>query len=253
MTPILDAECSYDGIADFYEKWCSGDEAYQQSFDFYTAFLQTQPGPFLELGIGTGRIALDLISRIDCQVVGIDTSKKMLDRCHKDYLELQRNGKAVGILFLVHDCMENLKAERKFQTVYLPFRTVGHILSDITLRKLFESVYRSLLPGGLFLLDHYIFHRFWAEAHDAVDIPMFEDADEVITDYYRYDFSNGRMDCSVKRNGILAQTFRFRWIEVETIRKLAELSGFTVEKLYGDFDGSAWNADSPNQIWVFRK
>lgn len=84
MKNISNKNSSYVGIAFLYEKWCTGDAGYASSLLFYVDYLKKMKGPFLELGIGTGRIALEIIKSCPNHIVGIDISKNMLDICQKN-------------------------------------------------------------------------------------------------------------------------------------------------------------------------
>lgn len=140
-----------------------------------------------------------------------------------------------------------------FQVVYLPFRTIGHIMSDSALISVFKKVYNALQNGGLFILDHYMFCYEWAKEHNCVDISMYKDNCVEISDYYEYDFDKKYMKCSIMANNEIIQHFTFRWLSPDTIYKAALSAGFNVECLYGDFDKSNWNESSSEQIWVLKK
>lgn len=250
-----DLENVYEGIANEYECWCTGDDNYVPSLKFYLEYLEAHNGPFLELGIGTGRIALEAIKSHSKHIVGVDASANMLKICEEKYKKLQGDSSVVGTLQLIEEKIENIEFFEKFEVVYLPFRTVGHIMTDSELEHVFKKVYNALLPDGRFVLDHYIFQKEWAEMHNDVDIPMYSnpEKDITITDHYLYDFERGVMDCSIKLNERVIQTFNFRWIHPEVIRQAAFLAGFTIDKVYGDFDKSEFAKDSFNQIWILRK
>lgn len=126
-------------------------------------------------------------------------------------------------------------------------------MNDDDLGVLFRCVSRNLKSKGLFVFDHYMFSKKWAEAHNDVDVPMFKDVSKSIVDTYRYDFNNNVMRCDVKCNGKVVTSFDFRWFRPENIRSVFENDGFICQILYGDFDNSPWMPDSPNQIWVLRK
>lgn len=253
MMNTSDEISAYDGIFALYEQWCTGDVSYDPSLDFYYNYLRKQPGPFLELGIGTGRIALKVVQECAVDIVGVDVSRLMLNECIRKYEYLKNRNLIRGSLTLQNLSMEDIEYVSEFQTVYLPFRTVGHLMTDQLIDRVFQKVYSALMPGGYFVLDHYMFCREWAEEHNDVDILMYERDGIRITDHYLYDFEKERMECSVKKNGEVIQKFWFRWIKPETIRNTALSVGFHIQNLFGEFDGSTWSADSGNQIWVLRK
>lgn len=243
---------AYAGISNLYEKWCTGDPFYEQTRQFYMMFLPQREGPFLELGVGTGRLARLLVQHYAMEVVGVDICSEMLNICAAGYRRQKEIG-CLGSLQLEKADMTKLHYIGLFGTVYLPFRTVGHILTDKDLEAMFRGVYRALRPGGEFILDHYMFDRIWAEAHHDLDILMYCDDEVKIEDHYLYNFEKGYMDCTIKVNDVATDQFRFRWYSKEDIKSAAEKAGFILESLMGEFDGSAWNKESGNQIWVWRK
>jgi len=250
---ILNETGNYDGISLFYERWCTGDVSYEPSLKFYKKFLRYQPGPLLELGIGTGRIALEILQINSAEIMGVDVSRNMLAECRRKYDEQKKRNNIQGKLTLMNVKMENMDFHSEFQTVYLPFRTVGHLITDHLLERVFQRVYEALIPGGYFVLDHYMFSREWAENHNDIDILMYEKDDIQIFDHYHYDFERKLMECSIKKNGEIIQRFLFRWMEPATIRNSALRTGFQIRELYGEFDGSMWTEKSNNQIWILKK
>lgn len=245
-------KAAYAGISPLYDKWCSGDPAYEQTGQFYISALSRREGPFLELGVGTGRLARELVRRRAVDVTGVDICREMLSICEAAY-QRQRETGCPGRLRLELRDMTELPYREEFRTAYLPFRTVGHLLTEDALAAMFRGVYRALKPGGVFLLDHYMFDRAWAGEHQDQDIPMYRDGTVKIDDHYLYHFEDGYMDCSIKVNDAVVDGFRFRWYPKERLGRAAEEAGFVLEELLGEFDGSAWERASGNQIWIWRK
>lgn len=243
---------AYAGISCLYEKWCMGDPFYEQTKQFYMHVLPQREGPFLELGVGTGRLARMLVQHYAVEVTGIDVCSEMLTICEAEYRR-QKEAGCPGILHLEREDMTELHDCEQFRTVYLPFRTVGHLLEEEHLAAMFEGVYHALKPGGVFLLDHYMFDKTWAEEHHGRDLLMYYDGTVKIEDHYLYHFEEEYMDCSIKVNGEVVDQFQFRWYSRECIGKSAEEAGFILEDLMGEFDGSVWNEQSGNQIWIWRK
>ncbi len=242
---------TYDNIATVYEKWSSGDAAYYSTARFYLlALTQMKAGKYLELGIGTGRISLEAVRYAPISITGIDVSEQMLSICKKKYELLPFH---YGTLELYRGDMMCLPWNNVFHGAIMPFRTIGHFLTEESLDSLFEGVFRALKPGGWFLLDHYIFQREWAETHDDVPILMYKDNDLIICDNYNYDFNNQMMHCKVMVNDSLFEEFDFRWLTPQQIRISAMRAGFEVVSLMGEFDGAPWKEDSLEQIWLLRK
>src|SRR4030095_11649423 len=68
---------SYDAIAALYDPWS---RSVTEDVDFYVAQARKSGGPVVELGVGTGRIAVP-VARAGVQVIGIDDSEEMLSLC----------------------------------------------------------------------------------------------------------------------------------------------------------------------------
>lgn len=236
----------YSGIAPYYDRWCSGDSAYHPSRGFYIDLLRRYEGVFIELGVGTGRIAIPLSQDDNRHVIGVDRCRAMLNILRKT-LPSDAN------LDLVEEDFISFKSAKLADVVYLPFRTIGHVLTDDALLELFRAVHYNLKKGGLFVFDHYMFNRDWALAHNGQDILMFDNGSIRIEDRLTYDFAKGIIHCQIKCNGRVIEEFDFRWLNPEVFWKLIEETNFKCVVLYGDFDYSAWNEDSPNQIWVLQK
>lgn len=241
----------YDNIAQIYEKWSSGDAAYIDSGKFYVSVLkQMLCGHYLELGVGTGRIAIEAVQSAPISITGIDGSAEMLQVCRTSY-EMCVN--RLGALHLIHKNFSELSYREQFDGAIMPFRTIGHLLTDNEMNTFFNNIYAALKPGGWFLLDHYMFQKSWAEEHNNVKIMMYQDDNMTIWDYYQYDFENKLMNCSVYVNDDVFENFDFRWIEPEEIYHFAQNAGFQVISKMGEFDGSPWNCNSYEQIWLFQK
>ena len=67
----------YDAIAELYDPWSV---SVVEDVDFYLEEARRSGGPVLELGVGTGRIAVP-IAADGIRVIGIDSSRAMLEVC----------------------------------------------------------------------------------------------------------------------------------------------------------------------------
>src|SRR5204862_6453738 len=74
---IATVSSPYDAIAELYDPWSA---SVVEDVDFYLGEARRSGGPVLELGIGTGRIAVP-IAADGLRVIGIDSSRAMLDVC----------------------------------------------------------------------------------------------------------------------------------------------------------------------------
>ncbi|HKG44621.1 MAG TPA: class I SAM-dependent methyltransferase [Gaiellaceae bacterium] len=101
-------------------------------------------GGALELGIGTGRIALPLAER-RVAVQGIDLSQDMVAQ-----LRAKPGGDA--ILVAIGD-FSTTRVEATFSLVYLVFNTVSNLTSQEAQVACFENAAAHLDPGGCFVVE----------------------------------------------------------------------------------------------------
>ena len=155
--------CEYDSLADIYNFWSSADPAFIPTHDFYVEVSRKAEGLVVELGVGTGRIAID-VAKNGKSVVGVDISSEMLKRCRA---ELLLAGVSDRISLLQAD-VRDFELQEKANLIIFPFRSMGHLLSSDDKRLALQHIYGQLLPGGHFLFDHYVFDEQWARAHHGV-------------------------------------------------------------------------------------
>ena len=101
-------------------------------------------GRALELGIGTGRIALPLAER-GVAVHGIDLSEAMVAR-----LRAKPGGDAVGVT--IGD-FATTKVEGTFKLAYLVYNTIQNLTTQHAQIACFENVAAHLEPGGCFVIE----------------------------------------------------------------------------------------------------
>src|ERR687895_1474320 len=101
-------------------------------------------GAALELGIGTGRIALPLAQR-GVPVHGIDLSKAMIAR-----LRAKPGGEDIGVT--IGD-FATTKVDGRFSLAYLVFNTIGNLTTQAAQVACFRNVAAHLEPGGCFVIE----------------------------------------------------------------------------------------------------
>lgn len=253
----------YDGLADIYDLWCEADPSATPSLAFYVERLCRQERERVELGVGTGRIAIPVLQR-GGQLTGVDASPRMLDTCR------EKAGRA-GVrsaLRLLHQDVRTLELGAPADLITFPFRSIGHLLTEEDKLACFRSVYFNLAPGGRFVFDHYVWNEAWARRFDGVSRLMVErdlgDFRLRISDLYRYNYDEQSMDCSIRIQQFAAgselllrervQQFEFTWFDVDQVRRWASVTGFEVEALHGSFDTSCdFGPEATDQVWTLRR
>jgi SAM-dependent methyltransferase len=105
------------------------------------------PGPALELGIGTGRVALPLAAR-GVEVHGIDASAAMVER-----LRAKPGGAAIPVTM---GDFADLAVEGSYRLVYAVFNTFFSLLTQDDQVRCFEAVAGHLAPEGAFVLELFV-------------------------------------------------------------------------------------------------
>jgi SAM-dependent methyltransferase len=101
-------------------------------------------GAALELGVGTGRIALPLSER-GVRVHGIDLSEAMLSRL-RSKPGAERIGLTVGDF-------SSAKVEGTFTLAYLVYNTINNLTTQDAQVACFENAAAHLEPGGCFVIE----------------------------------------------------------------------------------------------------
>jgi len=103
-------------------------------------------GAALELGIGTGRVALPL-SRRGVRVTGIDLSTAMVSR-----LRGKPGGDAIDVT-IGDFASTGVDGAGTFRLVYLVFNTIGNLTSQDAQVECFRNAAAHLAPGGSFVIE----------------------------------------------------------------------------------------------------
>ena len=214
---------TYDQIAELYDPWS---RSVTEDIPFYVAEAVGAGGPVVELGVGTGRIAVPTAAA-GVSVIGVDSSARMLEICRQ-----RAEGAAVGELLDLRlgDLVAPPVSER-VRLVTCPFRAYLHLQDEDARVAAFQAARELLLPGGRLIFDVFAprqddieeTHGRWIEREPEI----FERAD--------WDEEAQTLTLSVRGPGG-SGTMRLAWISEPEWRRILERSGFEVEKSYGWFD-----------------
>lgn len=230
---------SYDEIAEHYDAWIG---THDKDVKFYVEQARTSGGPIVELGVGTGRIAVPT-AQAGVRVIGIDASKKMLELC-------ARRAAQAGVSDLVDLRQGDFRSPPVADLVPLvtcPRLSFLHLHSDSDRRQALHGVRRILRAGGRFVFD--VFAPSESELGPS-DIEWFERAPGLWTkDDYEWD---ARVMHITVRSPAGKAALTFSWISRDEWRRLFEACGFSIHACYGWFDLSACD-DGMHSIWVIER
>ncbi len=227
----------YDTIAELYDPWSA---SVVEDVGFYLQEARRSGGPVLELGVGTGRIAVP-IAADGTRVIGIDSSRGMLDVC-------ARRAALAGVELdlRVGDLREPPVAER-VPLVICPFRSLLHMHTDEDRRRVLQSAHDVLLPDGRFLFDVFTpgaddiqkTHDRWLEREPGIfERAVWDEAARTLT---------------LTVSGPSGETtMALAWLSPEEWRTLLEDSGFEIEACYGWFDRRRFTGGD-DTVWIARR
>lgn len=229
---------AYDAIARLYDPWS---RSVTEDVSFYVEEARRSGGPVVELGVGTGRIAVP-VAAAGIRVIGVDSSRGMLEVCGERAL-------LAGVAELVElrrgDLLEPPVAER-VPLVTCPFRAYLHLRSDDERSRALTAARRLLLPGGRLVFDVF--------APGADDVAQTHDRwierEPGIYERAVWDTEARTLVLSVRGDSGQA-TMSLAWVSPEEWRRLLVEAGFEVEACYGWFDRRPY-AGGEDTVWIAR-
>ncbi len=202
-------------------------------------------GAALELGIGTGRIALPLAAR-GVPVHGIDLSRAMAAK-----LREKPGGPTIGVT--IGD-FATATVDHTFTLAYLVFNTIGNLTSQDAQVACFRNVAAHLEPGGTFVIEvgvpalrklppgetALVFHidaGYWGI--DEFDVA----SQSLVSHHFR----------TVEGNDVKRSSVPFRYVWPAELDLMARLAGMTLRERWADWDRSPFTSESEKHISVWEK
>ena len=227
----------YDAIAELYDPWSA---SVVEDVGFYLEEARRAGGPVVELGVGTGRIAVP-IAADGIRVIGVDSSRRMLDVC-------ARRAALAGVdIDLRLGDLRDPPVRERVPLVICPFRSLLHMHTDADRREALAAVRKMLRPRGRFVFDVFtpgaddiaLTHDRWLEREPGI----FELA--------RWDEVARTLTLTV-RGPDGETTMALAWLSPGEWRSLLEDCGFEVEACYGWFDRKPFTGGD-DSVWIARK
>jgi SAM-dependent methyltransferase len=199
-------------------------------------------GRALELGIGTGRIALPLAQR-GVRVHGIDVSRAMVAR-----LRAKPGGEDIGVT--IGD-FARTTVEGSFSLVYLVFNTISNLTTQAAQVACFQNAAAHLDPGGSFVIEVGVpglqrlppgetLHAFHVSetrwGFDEYDV-----ATQGLTSHH-FEIVDGRVER-------LSVPFRYAW--PAELDLMAQLAGMALRERWSGWKREPFTSDSRQHVSVW--
>ena len=200
-------------------------------------------GDVLELGIGTGRVALPLARR-GVRVRGIDLSEAMVAR-----LRAKPDGEEIDIA--IGD-FATTRVEGTFSLAYLVFNTINNLTTQDAQVACFQNVAAHLEPGGSFVIEVGVpgLQRLPpGETFQAFDVSATHlglDEYEVVSQgliSHHYSLVDGAWE---------AASIPFRYVWPSELDLMARLAGMKLRDRFGDWNREPFTSESRKHVSVWQ-
>ena len=239
LDQISGAASPYDTIAGLYDSWS---RSVKEDVGFYVREARAAGGPIVELGVGTGRIAIP-IGWAGIQVIGVDSSRAMLDECAR----LAKVAAVSDLLDLRLGDLRRPPVDERVSLVICPFRALLHMADDGERVEAFEAARALLVPDGRLIFD-----VFEPTADDIADThARWLEREPDIYERADWDTVTRTLTLSV-RGPQGSSTMSLAWTSQPEWQGLLEQTGFEVEACYGWFDRRPYR-DGEDMIFVARR
>jgi SAM-dependent methyltransferase len=201
-------------------------------------------GAALELGIGTGRIALPLARR-GVPVHGIDLSEAMVAR-----LRAKPGAERIGVT--IGD-FATTTVDGRFSVAYLVFNTIGNLTTQDEQVACFQNVAAHLEPGGCFVIEVGVpqLQRLppgeTVRAFDVSPAHLGFDEYDVVSQgliSHHYWVVDGQLEAS---------SVPFRYVWPSELDLMARLAGMTLRERWSDWTRAPFTSESTSHVSVWEK
>jgi len=250
MMPLKKELC---GSMQQYEEKDYGERIAEIYDDIYTGYEEAMidrlhelagDGRALELGIGTGRVALPLIAR-GVPVTGIDASPNMVAK-----LRAKPGGEPIEVIM---GSFVEFKIEAKFDLVYVVFNTFYSLLTQQEQLRCFHSVAAHLSDHGVFLIEAFVPDLTRFTAGQAVRLGMLE-SDTVQLDVSQHDPLSQQVTSQhvfLSEKGTRLYPVKLRYVWPSEFDLMAQLSGLELKQRWGSWEKDPFTAQSGKHISIY--
>ena len=237
----LDSHEAYgESVAGVYDNWYS--ELDPHTIDALADL--ARGGKVLELGIGTGRVALPLSAK-NVDVHGLDASPSMIAR-------LQEKPGGDRITATLGNFAE-VPVEGQFALVYIVFNTFFMLVSQEEQVQCFKNVAKHLAPGGCFVIEAFVpdLGRFTGgQVNWATKVT----SDEVLFDVGQHDAAAQRVmgqKIVITEGNVRLYPSQIRYCYPSELDLMAQLAGLRLRERWSNWKREPFTSDSGHHISIY--
>jgi SAM-dependent methyltransferase len=205
---------------------------------------ERDPHTLLELGIGTGRVAL-AVQELGIQVAGIDGSESMI-------AQLRAKPEAADVQVELGDYRDT-RIEGTFATVALLYNGILDPRGPDAQLDIFRNAARHLAPAGRFVVESLVLsdeHRaggWWTT-------PRYVGSEHVELQFARYDITTNRIERTLvhlRPAGLQFLTVTDIYASPAELDLMATVTGFTLLHRHAGWHGEDYTAHSSRHVSVY--
>src|SRR5579864_5012072 len=240
--PEYDSSTYGERIADVYDEIASP----ATSADDAVEFLASVAGKrrILELGVGTGRVAIPLAAR-GFKVYGIEASARMIEK-----MRAKRGGDAIAVE--IGDFAE-LKIGGKFSLIYVIFNTLFMLQTQEQQVRCFSRVARHLSDDGVFVIEAFVPNQGMFDRGQRVSVSSIEN-DRVKLDTSMHDRAmqtTRGAHVLIGKNGIDVYPLKIRYAFPAELDLMARLAGMRLQARWAGWNREQFKAESGLHVSVY--
>jgi SAM-dependent methyltransferase len=236
-----EAETYGERIADIYDDWYSSPEESSIALLNNLAY----PGRALELGIGTGRIALPLKEK-GIDIHGIDASASMVNK-----LRAKPYGKTIPVTL---GDFSKVAVEGKYDLIFVVFNTFFSLTTQEAQLECLQNVAKHLTSGGSFLIEVFIPDMGRFDGGQSVR------ATEVGENVVKIDISKhdpvlqqvSSQHAVITDEGIRLYPVFLRYAWPSELDMMARVAGMKLVDRWGDWERGIFSSSSGKHISVYK-
>ncbi len=232
-----------DLIAEIYDEWFKSLDA-EAAVEFLAGL--AGGGPVLELGIGTGRIALPLVRR-GLQVTGIDASEAMVAK-----LRAKPDGDSVPVT--IGD-FADVAVEGSYSLIFIAFNTLYCLLTQEEQLRCFQNVAARLSDGGLFVVEAFVPDLGRFDRGQRVSVIGFEQQG-VRVELSRHDPVRQRVESRhllLSDSGAKFFPLKIRYAWPSELDLMARIAGLRLKERWGGWRREPFGATSDAHVSVYER
>lgn len=233
-----------DAFADVYDDWYGDVSDVTATVDLIGELAAAHPSlPVLELGVGTGRLALPLAAR-GLPVVGLDASELMLAK-------LAANDPHRTVETHLGDMVDDLPPG-PFSVVFAAFNTFFNLLDANRQQACFSAVAARLTPGGSFVVEAFVPEP---RAGSTVSVRSMT-ADTVVLSVATHDdatqVAQGQYISISESGGVRLRPWVIRYATVEQLDAMAANAGLAMTDRWEDPRRTPFDVESSRHVTIYR-